>query len=214
MGIPKLVNVLIFSFLKAIMICVSLLLVILSVASPALAHDDVYCAKCVIARYQNGTEFWYDHESGEPIRHQTECPTYKCEHDASYGEDMCLETSYIMKTAITGRMEDVDTSLYQCGHKYTLDHDEVCTQMRNYIDSSAQHMIMECQTRVVSSDDEDGTQGEGEVRVKFGGVNVDANIPAFEAVGDVDEVAEGIFSMLHHIMMYPFHLIQYIIHGY
>lgn len=56
--------------------------------------------------------------------------------------------------------------------------------------------------------------GEGEVRVKFGGAQVDVNIPGFEAVEDIDVVAEGVFSMIHHIMMYPFHLIHYIIHGY
>jgi len=56
--------------------------------------------------------------------------------------------------------------------------------------------------------------GDGEVKVKFGGLDVAANVPAFEAVGDIDEVAEGIFYTLHDIMMYPFHLIHYIIHGY
>jgi len=52
------------------------------------------------------------------------------------------------------------------------------------------------------------------VKVKFGGLDVAANVPAFEAVRDIDEVAEGIFYTLHDIMMYPFHLIHYIIHGY
>lgn len=58
------------------------------------------------------------------------------------------------------------------------------------------------------------TEGEGEVRVKFGGVEVEADIPAFEAAAELGEVAEGAFYTLQNIVLYPWRLLHGLIYGY
>jgi len=58
------------------------------------------------------------------------------------------------------------------------------------------------------------THDDGEVRVRFGGLDVAANMPAFEAEEDVGEVAEGVFGMVKSVVMYPFTMLHYLIYGY
>ena len=40
------------------------------------------------------------------------------------------------------------------------------------------------------------------------------NVPGFTAVEDLDVAAEGVFYMFHNVIMAPFYLIHYLIHGY
>jgi len=56
--------------------------------------------------------------------------------------------------------------------------------------------------------------GEGEVRVRFGGLDVSANVPVFEAEEDIGEVAKGVFGMVKNVVMYPFTVLHYLIYGY
>ena len=58
------------------------------------------------------------------------------------------------------------------------------------------------------------TNEDPEVRVKFGGLDVNANLPKFEAVEDLGEALSSMVYIVHNIVALPYNLLYYLIHGY